>query len=278
MKKVYVIAALAISLAGCKTVPTELVKARDAYKQAKARGTAEKAPQQMLDAQDALFKADKAYEDGKKSYIVADLAYAAERKAQLAEVSADTEEAKKATDKSARDYVSAQNQMQLQQSKAELKKTKGELARSQQEISQMQSDMAKLAAVSSVKQEARGVVVTLSGSVLFASGKSDLLPSAERKLDEVSKVLNQDQNSRLVVEGYTDSTGSDALNMNLSQKRAESVRSYLVSRGFPSSMIDARGMGKMSPVASNSTAEGRANNRRVEIVIQNQNQNQNQNQ
>ncbi len=128
----------------------------------------------------------------------------------------------------------------------------------------MQDALAKLAAV---KEEARGLS-SLSGSVLFASDQAVLLPEAQTRLDQVAQALLANKERTIIVEGYTDSRGSDDHNLDLSRRRAEAVRSYLTSRGYEPDRISARGMGKDSPVASNSTAEGRANNRRVEIVIQ----------
>jgi outer membrane protein OmpA-like peptidoglycan-associated protein len=118
-----------------------------------------------------------------------------------------------------------------------------------------------------LREDARGTVLTLSGSVLFASGQSDLLPSARNRLAEVAQALKQSDN-RLTIEGHTDSLGSDAYNEDLSLRRAEQVQSFLIAQGVPSGRISVRGMGEDNPVASNSTAEGRANNRRVEIVLQ----------
>jgi outer membrane protein OmpA-like peptidoglycan-associated protein len=122
--------------------------------------------------------------------------------------------------------------------------------------------LAKLAA----KEEERGMVITLSGSVLFRSNDSTLLPAAQSRLDQVADALVA-KNREVVVEGHTDSKGTQSNNMGLSQRRADSVRSYLVSRGFPTQKIVARGIGPDRPIAENKTAEGRANNRRVEIII-----------
>jgi outer membrane protein OmpA-like peptidoglycan-associated protein len=128
---------------------------------------------------------------------------------------------------------------------------------------------ADLAAFASVKQEARGMVITLSGSVLFASNKSDLLPSAQTRLNDVANSLTkEDVDSKIVVEGYTDSQGGASFNQELSQRRAQSVRDYLVTRGMASDRVTAQGLGLTNPIADNGTAEGRANNRRVEIVVQ----------
>ena len=113
------------------------------------------------------------------------------------------------------------------------------------------------------------MVITLSGSVLFASAKSDLLPDAQSKLSDVANALaKQDPDSKIVVEGHTDSQGGASFNQDLSQKRAESVRQYLISRGIASDRVTAQGFGPSRAIADNGSAEGRANNRRVEIVVQ----------
>jgi outer membrane protein OmpA-like peptidoglycan-associated protein len=128
---------------------------------------------------------------------------------------------------------------------------------------------AKLAAVAKLKEESRGLVITLSGSVLFASNQTSILPEAQARLNQVSEaLLSTDSRRNLTVEGHTDSMGSEAYNMQLSQRRADSVRSYLISRGYPADKIEARGIGEVRPIASNSSSEGRSNNRRVEIIVQ----------
>ncbi len=118
-----------------------------------------------------------------------------------------------------------------------------------------------------MKQEPRGTVITLPGNVLFASGKSALLSTAQDKLSQVADALKDQADHKITVEGYTDSRGSDESNQILSQQRADSVRDFLVSHGVPGDQIDARGLGPNRPVASNKSAEGRADNRRVEIVV-----------
>ena len=113
------------------------------------------------------------------------------------------------------------------------------------------------------------MVITLSGSVLFASNHAELLPSAQLKLNDVALALTrQDAESKIVVEGHTDSQGQPAYNMDLSQRRAQSVRDYLVSRGIAADRVTAQGFGLTRPIADNTSPEGRANNRRVEIVVQ----------
>ena len=119
----------------------------------------------------------------------------------------------------------------------------------------------------SVKEESRGLVITLSGQVLFSSGQWVLLPAARAALDNVADALKAQPDRKITVEGYTDSQGTQASNLVLSQARAEAVRKYLVSRGVAEEKIRATGFGAESPLAPNDTAEGRANNRRVEIVL-----------
>lgn len=127
---------------------------------------------------------------------------------------------------------------------------------------------AELARIGAVKEEERGLVLTLSGGVLFRSAESTLLNSARVKLDQVAKALLSVRERNIIVEGHTDSQGSESYNQGLSQRRANTVRDYLVQRGYPADRIQAQGMGKGSPIANNASPEGRANNRRVEIVIE----------
>jgi outer membrane protein OmpA-like peptidoglycan-associated protein len=128
--------------------------------------------------------------------------------------------------------------------------------------------MEKLAAAgNSVKQESRGTVITIPGNVLFASGKSTLLPGAQSKLSAVADVIKDQTDRDIIVEGHTDSQGSDAGNLQLSQARAQAVRDYLVARGVSANRVRAEGVGEGKPIADNKTPEGRANNRRVEIIV-----------
>ena len=197
------------------------------------------------------------------SYRTRDLAYVADRKSKIAEALAVTAAENAATAQAKKDYEATQAEI--------MKKTNDQLAIAQKAqldaekaAADAQADLAKLAAV---KEEARGLVITLSGSVLFASNQSTLLPAATDRLNKVADALLVTKERKLTVEGYTDSQGSASYNMVLSQKRADVVRTYLISRGYPGDLIQARGIGEENPIANNNTAEGRANNRRVEIVV-----------
>jgi outer membrane protein OmpA-like peptidoglycan-associated protein len=116
------------------------------------------------------------------------------------------------------------------------------------------------------EQTERGLVMTMRG-VLFASGSAQLQPGAERALGEVAGLLNDFPDRGIAVEGHTDSVGSDAYNQGLSERRAQSVASFLRSRGVAAPRVESRGLGEAMPVASNDDGAGRQANRRVEIVL-----------
>jgi outer membrane protein OmpA-like peptidoglycan-associated protein len=116
------------------------------------------------------------------------------------------------------------------------------------------------------KDTPRGLVVNM-GDVLFDVGKYELRPEAREKLAKLSGIVLAHPGLRLDIEGYTDTTGSDELNQTLSERRAETVRRYLVDQGLSDGSVTAKGLGKAMPVADNDTAAGRQKNRRVEIVV-----------
>lgn len=118
------------------------------------------------------------------------------------------------------------------------------------------------------RQTDRGVVVTL-GDVLFAVGETELLPSAAQNLDDVIELLETEPDKAIRIEGHTDSTGPAALNLRLSEERANAVRDALIERGIDASRLNAVGMGEDFPIATNQTEEGRASNRRVDVIVLN---------
>ncbi|WP_175781787.1 OmpA family protein [Burkholderia anthina] len=110
--------------------------------------------------------------------------------------------------------------------------------------------------------------VNLSGDALFAFGSATLSPAASTTLDKLLGQRGDKHFSRVTVTGYTDAVGSDASNLQLSQRRADAVAGYMHDHGLQADTLVATGRGKADPVASNATAEGRVSNRRVEIVLQ----------
>jgi OmpA-OmpF porin, OOP family len=138
-------------------------------------------------------------------------------------------------------------------------------SQAQAATSQVQQLQQELAALKS-KQTDRGLVLTL-GDVLFETGKAELRPGALQNLYPLVTFLQKYPERRVVIEGHTDSVGSDAYNLDLSQRRADAVRDFLLQNGVNPAQLTTRGYGKASPVASNATAEGRQQNRRVELII-----------
>jgi outer membrane protein OmpA-like peptidoglycan-associated protein len=274
-----------VSLAGAWLVacgatlpPKELVDARAAYQAASKGPAAELAPAQLDTAKQALAKAEKSFEEEGDDPITKDLAYVSQRKTEIAVADAGREAADRSRTQADKAFREGQLEA-LATGKAGLTKTKAELAasekaradaekRSAEAEKKAAAAMASLQEIAKVKEESRGVVITLSGSVLFATGKSSLLPIAKQKIDEVGKALKDQGFKSLLVEGHTDSQGSATKNDELSQARADSVRTQLISNGIPSDKIRAQGLGSSRPVADNNTSEGRANNRRVEIIVE----------
>jgi len=262
---------------GASIPPTELVNARQAYQHASISQAAQLVPAELHKAQAALAIAEKSFQDDPKSFKTRDLAYIADRKAKMAEALAITAAENATAAKANKDYQSTQTEI-VKSAKEDLAASERNAALKTEQLAAEQKAradadkrtadaQAALAKLAAVKEEARGLVITLSGSVLFASGKSALLPAAQDRLNQVAAALLETKERKLVVEGHTDSQGSNSSNQVLSQKRADAVRSYLISRGYPGDLIQAQGIGEDRPIADNANAEGRANNRRVEIVV-----------
>lgn len=230
----------AASLFACaSTAPQELVDARTAYRSAANGRAAEHARSHLLTAKEALDRAEKEFKSDGKDQDTLDHAYVARRLAELAEAQAAVEVAR--------------------MDRGQVERTL-ELARARRSAAEQ--------ALASVEPPRR-FVVNISGAVLFASGKSTLLPAAEKRLmDLVAALGTLSPDEKVIIEGYTDARGSDELNQKLSEERAWAVKSFLVSHGIEASRLEAMGYGESAPIATNSTAEGRANNRRVEIVIE----------
>jgi outer membrane protein OmpA-like peptidoglycan-associated protein len=239
----------------------------------------------VLSAKQALDKAESVHNSDPQSDAERSYAYVAQRRAELALSLGENAQAKQQADASAAHYTELQDKLrtsavaQLGAERSQVSQLGSALAQTQNGLA-AETDARKAAEaraarameslnkIAQVKEEARGMVITLSGQVLFVTGKSELLPAAQDQLDQVAKALkDQGEIKPMVVEGYTDSVGTDSSNLTLSKNRAEAVRAYLVSKGIPSDKITSVGKGKANPVASNDTADGRANNRRVELVI-----------
>jgi outer membrane protein OmpA-like peptidoglycan-associated protein len=292
-------------MSACATTapPAQLVEARSTYAESSSGLAAQLSPTELYDAKKVLDKADQEFAAHGDTNDCRDLAYIAQRKLVLANVKARTEQDRQKIAEAVKAGVVVRD-VQVKDSQAALATTRETLKQERQDnhaattelraANQAQGQeldkatiqldtekqarlsaegklagaMKDLATVAAVKEEARGMVITLSGSVLFASGKFALLNTATTKLDQVAEALKaQDGDKRMVVEGHTDSQGSDRVNQPLSLNRGNAVRDYLVSRGVASEKITAVGLGSTRPIVDNKSAENRANNRRVEIII-----------
>ncbi|MBB6110378.1 OmpA family protein [Mucilaginibacter lappiensis] len=118
-----------------------------------------------------------------------------------------------------------------------------------------------------VTREGEGILVKFDSGILFDTNKSDLKPEAQSNLQKLATSLQNNQNTNILIVGHTDNTGSDSYNMDLSVRRAESVKSYIAANNVSPSRLTTSGKGESEPIADNTTVEGRAQNRRVEIVI-----------
>jgi outer membrane protein OmpA-like peptidoglycan-associated protein len=261
------------------------VAARTSYERAKQGPAAQHDPADLYTARRAIEAAERSFAEDGDTRETRDLAYTADRRARIAESRANatiaTEHqqqviAQMHASQSARlsatsTQLGAANQKLALQGQAmqnqgeQLTTERAARADAEKRLARATSE---LAMVASVKQEPRGMVITLSGGVLFASAKSDLLPGATVKLNRVAEALTQqDPDTKIAVEGHTDSQGGTSYNQELSEQRAKTVADYLVSRGIASDRVSSHGFGSSRSIADNGSAEGRANNRRVEIVV-----------
>ena len=118
-----------------------------------------------------------------------------------------------------------------------------------------------------VTREGEGILVKFDSGILFDTDKADLKPAAQTNLQNLANSLQKNANTNILIVGHTDDTGSDSHNMDLSVRRAESVKSYIVADNVSASRLTTSGKGEAEPIADNTTTAGRAQNRRVEIVI-----------
>lgn len=281
-----VLAAIAVTM-GCASSlpPKELVAAREEYSAAARSPTASLKPAELLTAKQELDRAEALFAAEGDTKQTRDVSYVAHRKTLLAESTARTAAAAKDTDDAGKQLGATQAQRledttaRLQSAQGTLKDTQGALVRTAADLDKekvaradaehkAQVAMADLQRIASVKKEDRGMVITLSGGVLFATDKNDVQASAMPQLNQVGDALvKSSPDSTITVEGHTDSQGAPGYNHDLSQRRADAVAAYLVSRGIARDRITARGIGPDRPVANNGTVDGRAQNRRVEIVV-----------
>lgn len=226
---------------------------------------------ELKEAGDSLNKADDALSKGESTATVNQLAYIAHQKVAIAQETAKSKAAELAvTNASAkRDQIRLEARTaEVNQQAAALAAASAKAERDQALITQQEMQLKELNA----KKTKRGLVITL-GDVLFGTNKAQLKSGGMRNMQKLADFLRQYPQQKVLVEGYTDSTGSDSLNQKLSDRRANAVRTALIDMGISSDRVTTRGYGEEFPVASNDTASSRQLNRRVEIILSDENGN-----
>ena len=239
-------------------------QAAAAAREAKARADAEAEATRRADAEAARAQAEQARAQAEQAKAEA------ERMKQEAVAAAqEAARQREAAEQAKAEAVAQQQVLAAETDKARAAAAQSENLRQQAETEKQELRARLLQQLNSIlatRDSARGLIANMS-DVLFRSGSFELLPGARERLAKVSGIVLAYPSLHVAVEGHTDSIGTDEYNQDLSEHRAFSVRDYFVQQGIPASAIEARGFGKSEPIASNETAEGRQQNRRVELVL-----------
>jgi outer membrane protein OmpA-like peptidoglycan-associated protein len=251
--------------------PESLTQAQSLYQTLQQQGADRRAEGDMIRARGAIDTAQNAFSQAQNQEYVNGIAAVALRMTQTAEASNSRAIAQRSADsireaRLAKQLELAQAQGAAAQARADSLHKAAEAANAQlaQAMQQLQSLVSEM---TNIKETARGLVLSLS-DILFDVGQATIKPSAQNNIKQIASVLKQYPSHHTSVEGYTDATGGDAYNLKLSEARAAAVRGALVGGGIDSTIISSHGFGKDNPVASNSTPDGRAANRRVEVIIE----------
>jgi OmpA-OmpF porin, OOP family len=220
--------------AGCAGPNMALQEAQQAYRQAEQDPkVTSQAPVALHEAAQALSKAEQADDQEEIEHM----AYITKKRVEIARAEAE----RKLAEDNAKQLLEGRDKVIAQELERELAELKA-------------------------KRTDRGFVITL-GDVLFEYNQARLKPGAQQNLYQLVSFLKQHPEQKVLIEGHTDSSGSESYNLGLSQRRAQAVQDFLVMNGIEPERINARGYGETYPVASNNTAAGRQQNRRVEIVF-----------
>ena len=269
MKKLLLVGAVTAAIAACASAPqrSEQVEQARAEIQTLSQDplAQQSAGKDLEAARKSLQDAELALQQKQPPAVVDHYAYIAKRHAEAGEArvseahsrqevaSAQEDRNKILMDSRSREAMNAQAQAEA--AKNQTAAAQAQLANAQQQLADLQA-----------KQTDRGVVVTL-GDVLFDTGQATLKPGATMALNRLATFLSANPQTKVLIEGHTDSRGGDDYNIGLSERRARAVATELQSRGISADQVQTLGRGKSYPVASNATPEGRQQNRRVEIVF-----------
>ena len=243
---------LSLIAAGCASVsapPPALVEARNTVSTAASDpNVLANAPLELKKANDALARADAREREARRATTAANIAQAAARDAQA--------------DENVQRAQTAVAQQQAANANDQAASAQAQAAAAEARAASLQRQLAVLEAL----KTDRGLVITL-GDVLFEFNRAEVKPSAQARMGQLADFLRQYPDRRVSIEGHTDNIGTAAYNNELSQRRAEAIRSQLIGLGIASERISTVGYGKDFPVAANDTDTNRAINRRVEVVI-----------
>jgi len=274
-------------ISGCSAVPTQsLNEAHSSYNNARTSPEVTSLAQvELKEAGDFLTKADNALNEGEDDDTVNHYAYLAKQQLSIAQ-----ETAKRKTAETAVTNASAErNLVRLDARTAEADAAKQQAANAELTVKRQATELAvaganterdqaliaaqeKLLNDLNAKKTERGLVITL-GDVLFSTNRAQLKSSGVRNVQKLADFMNQYPEYKVLVEGHTDSVGSDEHNQDLSDRRAFAVRTALVDTGISSDRVNTQGYGEKYPIASNNNAGSRQLNRRVEIILSDNNGN-----
>jgi len=246
-------------------------QAAAAAREAQARADAAAEAKRRADAETARAQAEQARAQAEQARAAAQQAQA-EAERMKAEAQAAAQEAarqKEEAEKAKAEAVAQQQVLAAETDKAKAAAAQSENLRQQAENEKQELRARLLQQLNSIlatRDSARGLIANMS-DVLFRSGSFELLPGARGRLAKVSGIVLAYPSLHVAIEGHTDSVGSDQYNQQLSEQRAQAVRDYFVQQGISGTSVEAHGFGKTEPIASNDTAEGRQQNRRVELVL-----------
>ncbi|MBA2657990.1 MAG: OmpA family protein [Nitrosospira sp.] len=251
-----------VALAGCSSTPdrnARLEDARNSYRDAQSDPqVANLAALELKEAGDALAKANNASNQRQDPATVDHLAYLAQRRVAIAQETAK----RKGAEATVSQADAERDKIRLAARTEEADKSQRQAQDSEMRVRQLESQLNELNA----KQTDRGLVITL-GDVLFDTNRAQLKSGGVREVQKLADALKQNPQRTVFIEGFTDSTGTESRNQELSEQRAIAVRDTLLGMGVASNRITTSGYGKSFPVASNDTEAGRQLNRRVEIII-----------
>ncbi len=276
--------AAALVICGCASIPPDyppLAQARSEYRTAAADPQVVRlAPLKLEQAEETLRRAEALQREGDDAAALDHQAYLAMQRARIARETAALRAAEQTID-----TAGAEREKVLLAARTREAQAANREASEQARMAATALEAASAARVRSATLEARartleaelddvkarqterGYVVTFAADVLFDVGEADLKPGAERAMTKLAEFLRANPGRNISVEGFTDSTGADAFNQVLSERRARAVASALIARGVAPSRIETRGYGEAYPVATNDTPAGRQLNRRVEVVL-----------